>query len=185
MWLYNYENSYGSWHMSKLFFSWKQPQANLLNTTIANRWGVCKYQSTISIVKLAGAIGRTVHILSAKNTDRTLIYYMYIITYNLLMVNLCVKGQRGSWDDEKCLLDMFCLECHIMKVCVLTVQVLDTVRDRESLMGWSFWGFPPCLYFACLARVDWLASNPFYSSSFVVVAWVECFNVFALMYLFF
>lgn len=110
---------------------------------------------------------------------------IYIITYNFLMVDLCVKGQRGSWDDEKCLLDMFCLKCHVMKVCVLTLQVLDTVRDRESLMGWSFWGFSPCLYFACLARVDWLASNHFYSSSFVVVAWVECFNVFALMYLFF
>ena len=30
--------------------------------------GVCKYQSTVSLVKLAGAIGRTVYILSAKNT---------------------------------------------------------------------------------------------------------------------
>ena len=71
--------------------------------------GVCKYQSTVSLVKLAGAIGRTVYILSAKNTvyvwvirplyiiDIYIYIYIYIdITYNLLMVNLCVKGQRGS-----------------------------------------------------------------------------------------
>ena len=93
-----------------------------------------------------------------------------------------MKGQRGAE-----MMKSVCWTCFVSSVMSwrFVCWHYKCWTETESLMGWSLWGFSPCLYFACLARVDWLASNHFYSSSFVVVAWVECFNVFALMYLFF